>query len=67
MPTAEETYVDLIVAVDPSLTPCHDGVFHDYTATHGQLLDELLTKVASLSANFAEYRKAFPPPPPFDD
>ena len=31
MPTAEETYVDLTVAVDPSLTPCHDGVFNDYT------------------------------------
>ena len=34
---------------------------------HGQLLDELLTEVASLRADFAEYRSAFPPPPPFDD
>ena len=35
-------------------------------ATHGQLLDELLTEVASLREDFAEYRSAFPPPPPFD-
>ena len=36
-------------------------------ATHGQLLDELLTEVASLRADFAENRNAFSPPPPFKD
>jgi len=36
-------------------------------AAHGQLLDGLLTKVASLRANFMEYSSAFPPPPPFED
>ena len=35
-------------------------------AAHRQLLDELITKVATLRADFAEYRSAFPPPPPFD-
>ena len=34
---------------------------------HGQLLDELLTKSASLRANFMDYKSAFPPPPPFED
>ena len=34
---------------------------------HGQLLDELLTEVASLRADFAQYRSAFPPPPPSGD
>ena len=33
---------------------------------HGQLIDELLTGVAALRDDFAEYRRAFPPPPPFD-
>ena len=30
----------------------------------GQLLDELITKVAALRADFTEYRSAFPPLPP---
>ena len=34
--------------------------------THGQLIDELLTKVATLRADFAENRRDFPPPPPSD-
>ena len=36
-------------------------------AAHGQLHDELLTEVASLRADFMEYRSAFPPSPPFED
>ena len=36
-------------------------------AAHGQLLDELLTKVATLRADFTDYRSSFPPPPPFED
>ena len=35
-------------------------------ATHGQLIDELLTEVVALRVDFAEYRSAFPPPPPSD-
>ena len=35
-------------------------------AAHGQLLDELLTKVALLKADFAKFRSAFPPFPPSD-
>ena len=31
--------------------------------THRQLLDELITEVAALRADFTEYRSAFPPPP----
>ena len=33
---------------------------------HGQLINELLTEVAALRADFAEYRSAFQPPLPFD-
>ena len=36
-------------------------------ATQGQLLDELLTEVASLRADFLDYKSSFPPPPPFED
>ena len=36
-------------------------------AAYGQLLNELLTEVASLRENFMEYSSAFPPPPPFED
>ena len=35
-------------------------------ATHGQLIDELIIEVAVLRADFAKYRSAFPPPPPFN-
>ena len=81
MPTAEETFVDPTVAVDPisganevdpTVAPpfsLHAMMqsFMTTQATHGQLLDELLTKVASLRVDFMEYRGAFPPPPPFED
>ena len=33
---------------------------------HGQLLDELITEVTALRANFLKYRRAFPPPPTFN-
>ena len=36
-------------------------------AAQGQLLDELLTEVASLRVDFSDYRSSFPPPPPFED
>ena len=35
-------------------------------AAHGQLLNELITKVAALRVDFTEYRNAFPPLPPLD-
>ena len=35
-------------------------------AAHGQLLNELVTKVAALRVDFTEYRNAFPPLPPLD-
>nr|POE66419.1 hypothetical protein CFP56_29266 [Quercus suber] len=38
----------------------------DTQATHGQLIDELLSEIAALRADFAKYRSAFPPPPPSD-
>ena len=31
-------------------------------AAYGQLLDELITEVATLRAYFTEYKSAFPPP-----
>ena len=80
MPAAEETYVDPTATVDPSggadnVDPTGAPPLSLYAmmeslmttqATHGQLLDDLLTEVASLREDFAEYRSAFPPPPPFD-
>ena len=73
--------MDPIAAVDPSggvdnvnptVTPplslcAMMESFMTTQVTHGQLLDELLTKVATLQANFVDYRSAFPPFPPFDD
>ena len=35
-------------------------------AAHGQLLDDLITYIVALRADFAEYRTSFPPPPPSD-
>nr|POF18934.1 hypothetical protein CFP56_29753 [Quercus suber] len=80
MPTVEEVHVDPITIIDP--TGDDDAVnptvtlplslrtmiesFMTTQAAHGQLLDELLTEVASLRANFAEQRTAFPPPLPSD-
>ena len=36
-------------------------------AAQGQLLDELLTKVALLRPHFLDYRSSFSPPSPFED
>ena len=66
----EEIHVDPIATVDPIVAPfsLHSTMetFMTTQATHGQLIDELLTKVATLRANFTKYRSAFPHPPPFD-
>ena len=81
MPAAEETFVDPTTAVDPSSgdndvdptvapplsLPTMMESFMTTQSTYGQLLDELLTEVASLRAYFMEYRSAFPPSPPFED
>lgn len=50
------------------LDPLHDMMetFMMTQTTHGQLLDELITKVAALRSDFTEYRRSFPPPPPLD-
>ena len=57
--------------VDPTATPplslrAMMESFMTTQTTHGQLIDELLTGVDALRDDFAEYRRAFPPPPPFD-
>ena len=81
MPAIEETFVDPTTTVDPSggandvdptVAPplslrAMMQSFMTTQATHGQLLDELLTEVASLREDFAKHRSAFPPPPPFED
>ena len=81
MPIADEAFVDRTAIVDPAVgaedvdpivaPPLSLRVmmqsFMTTQGTHGQLLDELLTEFASLKADFAEYRSAFPPPPPFED
>ena len=80
MPIAKAVHVDPTAAVDPSsdddvvdptVTPPLSlcvmmESFMTTQVTHGQLIDELLTKVAVLRADFVEYRSAFPPPPPSD-
>ena len=80
MPTAKEVHVDPTAVVDPfgdddvvdpTVTPPLSlcvmmESFMTTQVTHGQLIDELLTKVAALRADFVEYRSAFPPPPPSD-
>ena len=79
MSAAKETFMDQTAVVypsggaddvDPTVAPflLHAMMqsFMTMQATHGQLLDELLTEVASLRADFVEYRSAFPPPPPSD-
>ena len=79
-PATKEIYVDPTTAMDlasdddtadPKITPplslcAMMGTFMTTQVTHGQLIDELLTMVASLRADFAKYRTVFPPPPPFD-
>ena len=56
---------------DPTVTPPFSTwammeTFMTTQATHGQLIDELIIEVAVLRADFAKYRSAFPPPPPFN-
>ena len=67
---AEEIHVDPIATADPTVAPLSlrsmIETFMTTQTTHGQLIDELLTKAAILRANFTEYRSAFPLPPPFD-
>ena len=81
MPAAEETYVDPTAIVDPtgysedvnplgapplSLRAMMQSIMTT-SAAQRQLLDELLTEVASLRADFSDYRSSFLPPPPFED
>ena len=58
--------VDPTVAPPLSLCPMMQS-FMTTQASHGQLLDELLIEVASLRADFAEVKSAFPPPSPFEE
>ena len=69
-PAAQEILVDPATddTVDPIAAPplslyAMMETFMTTQATNGQLIDELLTEVDVLRANFAEYRSAFPPPP----
>ena len=80
LPDVEEVHVDPTEAVDPSgdddtvdptaTTPLSlRAMMESFMTTqtaHGQLIDELLTGVAAVRDDFAEYRRAFPPPPPCD-
>ena len=69
---AEEVNVDPTVAMDlagdddettdPTITPPPFSL----RATNRQLLDELITKLAALIANFSKYRSVFPPLAPSD-
>ena len=76
-PTIEEILVDPTVAVDlaaddttdPTVAPplslrAMMGTFITTQAAHRQLIDKLLTEVATLRVDFAKYRSAFPPLPP---
>ena len=81
MLAAEDTFVNSTTAMnpsggaddaDPTVAPplSLHAMMKSFMTTqeaHGQLLNELSTEVASLKADFAEYRSAFPPLPPFDD
>ena len=51
---------------DPTVTPplslrATMESFMTTQTAHGQLLDELITEVATLIANFSKYRSVFPP------
>lgn len=65
-PSSGADDVDPIVAPPLSLHAKMES-FMTTQVAHRQLLDELLIEVASLRADFTEYRNAFPPPPPPDD
>ena len=72
--------MDPIVAVDPAgdgdtvdptvtsplLLCAMMEAFMTTQVTHRQFINELLTEVAALRADFVEDRSAFPPFPPFD-
>nr|POE48501.1 hypothetical protein CFP56_67174 [Quercus suber] len=80
MPATKETYVDPTAAVDLASRPedvdlsgapplSLQAMLQSIMMTQaaqGQLLDELLTEIASLQADFSNYRSFFPPPPPFE-
>ena len=57
-PTATDDTTDPIVAPPLSLRAMME-TFMTTQAAHGQLIDELLTKVVALRADFAKYRSAF--------
>nr|POE96377.1 hypothetical protein CFP56_53950 [Quercus suber] len=66
----DEVHVDSVDA-KPTIPPplslrAMMETFMTTQADHGQLLDGLVAEVAALSAEFTEYRTAFPPPPPSD-
>ena len=78
---AEEVHVDPTIALDlagdddettdPAITPPFSlratmESFMTTQAAHRQLLDELITKLAALIANFSKYRSVFPPLAPSD-
>ena len=81
MPATEEVHVDPTTVVDPFsdddavdliVTPPFSlrAMMNSFMTTqeaHGQLLNELLTEVATLKVDFAKYRSVFPPPPSSND
>ena len=75
--SVEEIHIDPTTAMDPNTTNAKPTVpplsLHAMMETlmmtqeaHGQLLDKLLTEVATLRADFSESRSAFPPRTPFN-
>ena len=78
-PATEEIVVDPTVVVGPTTDDTADPIvapplllraimktFMTTQAAYGQLIDELLTEVVALRADFAENKSDFPPPLPFD-
>ena len=78
IPAAEKVHVDPTAVVEsfmtvkPTITPplsiC--AMMESFMTTqiaHGQLIYELLTEMAALRADIAEYSSAFPPLSPSDD
>nr|POF17200.1 hypothetical protein CFP56_56085 [Quercus suber] len=63
-PTGDDDVVDPTITLPLSLRTMIES-FMTTQVAHGQLLDKLLTEVASLKAD-TEYRRAFPPLPPSD-
>ena len=52
---------------DSFVTLHHDGDLHDDSSNLWQILDSLITDVATLRIEFNEYRSSFSPPSPLDD